>query len=251
MKLIRVGSQPCDLFPPHPLFFASDLHLGDGSAADDFAEGSHRAAFEWFLERKVEPDGGDLILLGDVFELWQAKLKDIRDHQAPLFWRLHNYRLIRGNHDAAYKKPPEWRWPSGSRPQLLAEHGHQADPLNSNLGFIGRVVTAVAGVLERLGWRDIDAKTWRWKWLPTPVTRPSRFRPYHYEAYALERMRETGAEVVVLGHTHKPSLTPFGGMKRRRLYANCGCWVSDDYDGSWVKVHDGRVSVWKMRCAST
>lgn len=249
MKLIRVGSAPCDLFPEHPLFFASDLHLGDGSGADDFAEGRHREAFVWFLEHQLEKQEGRLILLGDIFELWQCKIKDIYDYDPNLFNQLHNYRLIRGNHDAAYRKPPEWCWPRGTRPELLAEHGHKADLLNHQMSLFGHAVTAVAGVLERLGWKDVDAKTWRWKWLPTPITRPSRFPPYHYEAYALERMRQTGAKVVILGHAHKPCLTPFGGLITPRLYANCGCWVADDYDGSWVKVHDGRVSVWKVRAA--
>ena len=233
-----IDELPLDIHLPHPLYFASDLHLGDGSPADDFAEGGHRAAFEWFLQHEVEADGGELVLVGDVFELWQCELSHVREHYGSLFWQVHNYRLIRGNHDAAYRKPPEWRWPDGCRPLVLAEHGHQADPLNSSLGFVGRTVTAVAGLVERLGWRDVDQNTWRWKWMPTPVTRPDRFPPDHYPNYARRRARETGAHLVILGHTHRPALVRLGADV---LYANCGCWVSSSFAGSFVRVVEGRV----------
>ena len=146
-----IDELPVDFDLPHPLYFASDLHLGDGGAADDFAEGEHQAAFQWFLKHEVEADGGELVLLGDVFELWQCELARIREYYGSLFWRLHNYRLLRGNHDSAYRKPPEWRWPGGHRPLILAGHGHQADLWNSSLGFVGRAVTWVAGALEFLG----------------------------------------------------------------------------------------------------
>ncbi len=233
----------CSLAPPHPMYFASDLHLGDGSRADDFAEDYHQDAFEWFLDTEVEAAAGRLILVGDIFELWQCELARIREHYRGLFWRLHNYRLLAGNHDTAYHKPPEWRWPTGYRPLLLAEHGHQADPLNSTLGFIGRSVTAVAGLLERLGWRDVDKAGWRWRWMPTPVTRPQRFPPGHYEDYAAKRAQETGAKLVILGHTHRPALAE---LPSGVLYANCGCWVSPDYVGSFVRLGDGIISLCKI-----
>ena len=235
-RVRELHSLPCDLQPEIPLYFASDLHLGDGSAADDFAEGAHRAAFEWVLQHEVEPEGGRLVLLGDVFELWQGDLKHIREHYGSLFKRLHKYRLLRGNHDAAYRKPPEWRRPKGRRPLLLAEHGHRADPLNSSLGFVGRAVTAAAGVLERLGWRDVDQKTWRWKWMPTPVTRPDRFPPDHYPDYVRKRAQETGARIVILGHTHRPLLTR---LEDGTIYANSGCWVHPAFAGSFIRVNEG------------
>ncbi len=238
-----LAEQPLDLAPPHPLYFVSDLHLGDGGRADDFAEGAHRDAFEWFLAEEVEEEGGELIILGDVFELWQCAIRRVRDHYGPLFWRLHNYRLLRGNHDASYGKPPEWRWPTGYHPLLLTEHGHQADPFNSSLGFVGRSVTALAGLLERLGWRDVDKAGWRWRWMPTPVTRPDRFPPGHYEQYAGLRARETGAKLVILGHTHRPALTRLpGGV----LYANTGCWVSPHYAGSFLRLGDGDISLCRV-----
>lgn len=221
------------------LYFASDLHLGDGSDANDSK--GHRAAFEWFLEHEVEADRGELTLLGDIFELWQCDLKSIREHYDGLFWRLHNYRLIRGNHDSAYRKPPEWYWPNRVQPVLLAEHGHRADIWNWRLGFVGHGLTIAAGLLERLGLTWID--DYRWRHLPTPVTHPNRFKPDLYAKYARRRARKTGARIVVLGHTHAPSLNR---LEDGTIHADCGCWVSHDFLGSFVKVHDGKVSLWKV-----
>jgi len=225
----------------HPLYFVSDLHLGDGGPADDFTEDRHQAAFEWFLEHEVEPDGGRLVLLGDVFELWQCDLADIRDHYGGFFWRLHNYRLIRGNHDSPLRMPPEWRLveEEAGRPALriLAEHGHRADLWNSKLGFVGRTVTILAGILERLGLKHVD--DWKWRHLPTPRTHPQRLPDSHYVAYARKRAQETGARIVVLGHTHRPTLVRLEDI----TYANTGCWTRSDLAGSFVRVHCGLVEL--------
>ena len=46
------------------LYVVSDLHMGDGTAKDNFAE--HRQRFEVFLDEVVEKDDdGRLILAGD------------------------------------------------------------------------------------------------------------------------------------------------------------------------------------------
>lgn len=266
-----INEVPIDFSPQRPLYFVSDLHLGDGSPADDFAEGCHLRAFEWFLEHEVEADGGELILLGDVFELWQCNLTHIRRHYGTFADRLFNYRLVRGNHDAALRTPSEWHWPAGTAPIILAEHGHRADLWNSRLGFIGRAVTVVAGILERLGWRDIDQTTWRWKHLPTPVSHPDRFPDDHYADYARRRSRETGARIVILGHTHRPCLrqlpakhslsrpsersggpgAAFGGRGEAgevesdgvTIYANCGAWVRKDLPGSFIRLADRTISL--------
>jgi len=247
MKAECIAELAVDVHPRRPLYGASDLHLGDGGPADDFGEDDHRDAFEWFLEHEVEPDGGDLTLLGDVFELWQCDLAPIQEHYGNLFWRLRNYRLTRGNHDSRLRMPPDWKLieEEHGRPkvQLVAEHGHRADPLNSSFIFVGWTVTVVAGVLERLGFRDVDKKAWHSKLIPTPITRPRRFSPEHYANYARRLARKTGAEIVILGHTHKPTLAR---LEDGTVYANCGCWVDADVPGSFVKVHEGRVSLWKV-----
>jgi len=253
-RVVRLDQAPVDIRPPRPLYFVSDLHLGDGGPADDFAEGRHREAFQWFLAHEVRANGGHLVLVGDVLELWQCKLERITRHYAPMLWQLAGSTLIRGNHDARRPWPRAWRWPGVGGPAILAEHGHRADLWNSKLGLVGRVVTWVAGALEFLGWRDVDddcsahpwgrfrrlTREWKWRRLPRPTTHPERLPPDHYARYAGKRARETGARLIILGHTHRPELRrlPTGA-----LYANCGSWVGEREAGSWVVVSDGLASL--------
>jgi len=114
--------------------------------------------------------------------------------------------------------------------------------LNSTFDWIGRGVTAVAGLLERLGLRDIDRVRIRSTFTPTAAHRPSRFPPGHFEEYGANRARETGAKVVVLGHTHRPALTRWGPT----VYANAGCWTRPDFLGSFVTVRSRTVELWKV-----
>jgi len=241
-RIRELDSITCDLPPADPQFFASDLHADGPTKANDFTR-PHRRAFLWFLEHEVEADGGNLTLVGDVWELWQCAWLDI-----PEWWRerLANYRLLRGNHDSARRRPKEYRWPHDvhldgydfpGTPVLLAEHGHEADVWNSSLGVVGWTVTAIAGILERLGWKDVD--NWKWKHLRRPTTHPQYLPTQHYLDYAERRARETKTRLVILGHTHKPALAkrPWG------IYGNCGCWVSHDYLGSFVRVGEGAVSL--------
>ena len=82
------------------LYVVSDLHMGDGTAKDNFAE--HRQRFEAFLDEVVEQDDdGRLILAGDVFEFWQSPHGDIVRTYLDLLKRLVQRRavFIVGNHD--------------------------------------------------------------------------------------------------------------------------------------------------------
>ena len=53
--------------------FISDLHIGDGSRTDDFHRDEELLKFLEFVEREAQ----ELIVVGDLFELWQAKLDKI------------------------------------------------------------------------------------------------------------------------------------------------------------------------------
>ncbi len=88
-----------------PIFCVSDLHLCDRGFRDNFAVEGREARFYKFLDY-VEAEGGQLYVLGDLFDWWQANLsKSIfayRDllarlaHMGPVgaLW-------IAGNHDNA------------------------------------------------------------------------------------------------------------------------------------------------------
>ena len=56
-----------------PIFCVSDLHLCDRGYRDNFAVEGREARFYKFLDY-VEAEGGQLYVLGDLFDWWQANL---------------------------------------------------------------------------------------------------------------------------------------------------------------------------------
>ena len=68
------------------IFVISDLHLGDGGARDNFEAGKKTAELRAFIDH-VGAEGGELFILGDLFELWQmnmsrlfVKRRELLDH---------------------------------------------------------------------------------------------------------------------------------------------------------------------------
>jgi UDP-2,3-diacylglucosamine pyrophosphatase LpxH len=153
------------------IFVVSDLHLGDGGPRDNFGyEGSPRPELlNRFLDF-VQAENGELIVVGDLFEFWQAPLAAVVMHNLPLLERLDELgaTLILGNHDsdlaafagtgqlshpfftkmqAVSKQEPFERTINGRRFALL--HGHEVDEFNSNPApSWGRMLTIFAGIFE-------------------------------------------------------------------------------------------------------
>ena len=237
-----------ELTPPCPLYFVSDLHMGDGSGADDFA-GLHEDAFWWWL-RHISQDGhGQLIMLGDLRELWQCKQWAVGHRYRLMEARLAEMtaRRIRGNHDSADRAEKRFWWPNEQTPLVLGEHGHYADLWNSEYSWVGRWATWLAGGLERLGWHGVEDIAWR-KLLPSPAS----MRPFSSEAmqatghlgyYAHRVAEKFGVKLFVAGHTHGALLAPRG---QGGAYLNVGCWVSPAYAGSYGMVYQGEVSLWMV-----
>lgn len=156
------------------IYFISDIHLGDGSPADDF---NQRDALKAFLSRVAE-ENAHLVLLGDVFELWQADLDRILYHHAPLVRFLlplaarGGVTYVVGNHDylpfarfigasvGGLMIAAEFITPDG---EVRALHGHSFDPFN-HVDFslkeirrpIGERVARMLGYLERYLDPNID-----------------------------------------------------------------------------------------------
>jgi UDP-2,3-diacylglucosamine pyrophosphatase LpxH len=184
----RYESSPYLTSPAQPAgarseVFVSDLHLGQGRAGDRwdaFEDFRWSAALHDFLQhlRSSEAGSVDLILLGDVLELWQYRegncagpddlgcteaeslqhaTKVIAAHKADLaelgaFAQERDNRvvIVPGNHDGALLFPAVAQavvtasgsgaprlavaqagfWISNDG-QVLADHGHQMDPLNA------------------------------------------------------------------------------------------------------------------------
>src|SRR4051812_24656595 len=55
------------------LFVISDLHLGDGGMRDNFEAGKKTPQLRAFIDH-VGSEGGELFILGDLFEFWQMSI---------------------------------------------------------------------------------------------------------------------------------------------------------------------------------
>jgi UDP-2,3-diacylglucosamine pyrophosphatase LpxH len=146
------------------IFVISDLHLGDGGVRDKFEAGDKTRALYAFLDH-VGSEGGELVILGDIFELWQMntslvllRRREFLDHVASL-----RFAYVPGNHDIdllhfigtdflehpffAGMRAPFERKLGGRRYRFF--HGHETDPWNAghDPGF-GRMLSIFAGVFE-------------------------------------------------------------------------------------------------------
>jgi UDP-2,3-diacylglucosamine pyrophosphatase LpxH len=124
----------------------SDFHLGDGGRADDSWENRHviRTALEYYSGLKYT-----LLLLGDIEEMWQFDLPEIRArYDRTNYQAMRSFgdgRLVRlfGNHDGDWSIRPDPAKNKPARqvqateavklidekgkPRILLVHGHQGD----------------------------------------------------------------------------------------------------------------------------
>ncbi|WP_437738066.1 metallophosphoesterase [Sorangium sp. So ce1335] len=146
------------------IFVISDLHIGDGGARDNFESGKKTPELRAFLDH-VGSEGGELFLLGDVFELWQMNLSLLLVKRRALLDQLASLPLVYvpGNHDVdllhfidtdflhhpffACMRAPFGRELGGRRFRFC--HGHESDPFNAgnDPGF-GRMLSIFAGLFE-------------------------------------------------------------------------------------------------------
>jgi predicted phosphodiesterase len=183
------------------LVVLSDLHLGDGSARDDFL--SNGELLEQALRRYYLSNDFSLVLNGDIEELQRFPFDAIQQRWKGLYDLFHRfaertalYRIV-GNHDEAL-----WRCAAGVLDQpLLASlrlsfgadtifilHGHQAtiffERFNDLSGFFLRHFA------NRLHIRNI----------PAHYESTKRYRTEH-RVYAFSSARKI---VSIIGHTHRP-----------------------------------------------
>lgn len=146
------------------IFAISDLHIGDGGPRDNFAVGDRRGQLNRFLDHVAEEDG-ELIILGDLFEFWQASLSTVITRNLGLLDRLAELdaTYVIGNHDidlAAFigdsmLNHPFFRKMCGpftrkiGGKQFKFMHGHEVDPFNKDEApSWGRMMTIFAGICE-------------------------------------------------------------------------------------------------------
>jgi UDP-2,3-diacylglucosamine pyrophosphatase LpxH len=142
-----------------PIYFISDLHLGDGTRSDIFMH-KDRALLE--LLARVREEGARLVIVGDAIDFYQAwgitrvlkahgqllrALSDLADRNGVIY--------IYGNHDHDIALFHElFRWEVCARLRIggdiVVQHGHQADPLIGPELRSSEVMTRVHHLVERL-----------------------------------------------------------------------------------------------------
>jgi UDP-2,3-diacylglucosamine pyrophosphatase LpxH len=146
------------------IFVISDLHMGDGGVRDNFPLDGREQQLDLFLDF-VADRGGELVVLGDLFEFWQMNLSHIVMKRMPLLDRLAamDATYVLGNHDCDLDgfigtgllahplfermSGPFNREIGGKRFRFM--HGHEVDPGNKDdWPEKGRIYCILAGLFE-------------------------------------------------------------------------------------------------------
>ncbi len=146
------------------VFVISDLHMGDGGPRDNFAVDNKAAEFGRFLDF-IEAEGGQLFILGDLFEFWQANVGRVLVRRMDFLDRFARMkaRYVVGNHDADLEDligtgllaHPFFENMSGPFERTIGKkrfkfmHGHEVDPFNRDgTPRWGRILAILGGLIE-------------------------------------------------------------------------------------------------------
>ena len=213
-KMERV--QHLTMTPGMKLIVMSDMHRGDGSGADDFAQNSliYRCALEHYLE-----EGFIYIELGDAEELWENDNFDqiyiTHTSLYELLARFHDpdpvrtrYLKVWGNHDLYWKDHEAvYRTlfsgieihegiilEAGTRAVLLI-HGHQADPKCSG------EAAAVSKFFVHNFWPDLQRCGVK---DPTRAAlNPGLCNEVDKRLHEWANHNDQGIAAIIAGHTHR------------------------------------------------
>jgi len=199
--------------PGMKLIVMSDMHRGDGSGADDFAQNSliYRCALEYYLE-----NGFTYIELGDAEELWENDNFDqIYITHTPVYELLAKFhdpdpektRYIKvwGNHDLYWKDHQDIYQSLFPAIQIyealilndtiLIIHGHQADPMCSG------PVAAVSQFFVNHIWADLQRTSIK---DPTrAATNPGLCNEVDERLHKWATNNDRGITAIIAGHTHR------------------------------------------------
>jgi hypothetical protein len=221
--------------PEQKYIVLSDLHLGDGSAADDFGPAGGAADMAMIAKcRDWKARGYRVILAGDIFDLWQTRLYDAiaahREAVEALFDLVDVY--VAGNHDDMLLGAQvfdvlvvPWAVVDG----IYVEHGHNHDPIVSRFPRLSRAVCWIGGIAERVIHHDVDVWAERLcAWIGGTGRHGANKK---YWDLVANRAFEKGCNQVVFGHTHSPGeiyIYPSYGVYIR-VY-NAGTWTNGRRD---------------------
>ena len=245
------------------ILVASDLHAGHPAAAVP--------AFLEFLEACESVEGGTLVLLGDIFDLWRRRNGPLLVEHGELLDRLTglrglDVRYLVGNHDYALLEiarragdrgpfPVEKRLvlEEGGRTTLFL-HGYELEvygslepfsveayeALSSRMCAVGDLGGVVTGRIYDLYARGLDLAGKREALQRPPHERPS-LEAAEILAHSPARRLLLGMEAgdrLVYGHTHRAAVSSDG------LSANPGAWVEDGGEsGTYLVIEDDVVAL--------
>jgi len=188
----------------------SDLHLGDGSLADNFRKKNWPDFTE--LIQKLWFENYIMVFVGDTCEAMQFHYSKIFESYPNLRQILANSLIVKGNHDIDISKHCQneiYEYLELCDGKVLAYHGYQDDqPIGK--GIVKAALKCWA-VLERLLGRKITS------WIQSDPISPQDPRyvgdKSEYVQKAKERALEQDCEIVVFGHTHSPGIFYEGERK--------------------------------------
>ncbi|NLU43037.1 MAG: serine/threonine protein phosphatase [Firmicutes bacterium] len=227
------------------IVFMSDCHRGDGSAADDFKP--NKRLYMHALEHYYRA-GYTYIEIGDADELWENRsFRRILKAHEDVFLLLRKFHVAKrfyviwGNHDIVkrsrqylsynlyYRRDPHTRARvplleglesheglilrhRESNARVFVVHGHQADFFNDQLW-------PVSCMLVRYVWRPLEILG-----IQDPISPAKNHKKRNRVESVLERWSRDNRQIVIAGHTHRPSLPEKGLVP----YANDGSCVHKD-----------------------
>lgn len=230
----------------------SDLHLGQGDAADQFGHGDLEfLRFLDFLEGNFEK----IVLLGDIWEtltgstLGRARqqLRAAREQHSEIARRFERkqYIYVHGNHDCvagvAEGVPDQYTLRENGL-NIVFCHGHRGDELVVRHRWLSELGIWLGAWVCRLGWRrlyrlcaELDARR---------GGADDEGRRCMVRRWAEGHAGHEGADIIVTGHTHIPARAELGSC----LFMNSGScaqgrfhFLSLDTAAAQYKLHDSTI----------
>lgn len=232
----------------------SDLHLNTKSKENDFFLDEN--LFIDYINTTLQ-DCEHLIIVGDLFETWESiwwKDHITKFNQICLDYPLLTSLLLNkiqlekiiyviGNHDSVVKR--KRLIPNIQSKKLIQieqvfiyiEHGHRADIFNSKISIVGKLITWMFSILERIGLTEIDNNIRRMRYMVPP----NLVDEQNYIDYGKKLHEKTNADLIILGHTHKPCI-----KKEDVFYIiNSGkcCDRYNIFDETTIQINENRFTI--------
>ncbi|MHA1473610.1 MAG: metallophosphoesterase family protein [Promethearchaeota archaeon] len=210
----------------------SDLHLADGTGTDDFGNFGVTSEREDKLIAFINNyNPGKIIANGDIYELWQVKMKKIRiAHPKMLNFLETDSRVefLVGNHDYKRSGKMYYSFSTQNNKIGLITHGFEVDKCMKSA--VSRFFSWILGGIEKIipGIENFFARKKFWNSALQEKVRD----------FAIKKF-EKGYDIVVCAHCHVPKYEEIGG----KIYANSGACQEGRLEGVLIDKSTGTVSL--------